>query len=83
MSIIEDKNSTWKTVRDEIRLEEMADLRLCVAGMPPGDFDVEWWNTYTGEVFGQAEVRAADGTLILGVPRFSRDIAAVIRRHGP
>lgn len=78
---IQDKTSTWKAVLDKVPPQEITGLRLAVPGLAPGDYQVEWWNTYTGEIFRRAKASAAAGNLVLPVPPFTRDVAAVIRRQ--
>lgn len=77
---IQDKKSTWKAVLDKIAPQETTGLRLTVPGVADGEYQVEWWNTYSGEVLQRSKVRVAGGRLALPVPNFTRDVAAVIRR---
>ncbi len=77
---LQDKNSTWKSVLDNVPLREMADLRITLPSLPPGEYHVDWWNTHAGEVFQQTKVAADSGGLVLPIPRFTGDVAAVIRR---
>ncbi len=79
---LQDKHSTWKSVLDKISLQEMVDLRVALPGLPAGEYQIDWWNTYTGEVFQQTKANADREGLRLEVPRFTGDIAAVIRRLG-
>jgi hypothetical protein len=67
-------------VLDKVPLREMANLRVTLPSVPPGECLVEWWNTHTGEVIQDAKVTADGGGLRLSVPRFTGDIAALIRR---
>ena len=46
-----------------------------INGLDEGTFDVEVWDTYKGEVVATAEIESADGTMIVPLPEFSRDIA--------
>jgi hypothetical protein len=77
----QDKQSTWKTVLDKVPPREMVGLRAELAGLAAGEFQVEWWNTYTGEVFRRTAATATSNRLVLMVPGFTRDVAAVIRRQ--
>ncbi len=52
---------------------------LTVAGVPEGEYEVEWWDTWKGEVASRATVRAEQGRLRLAVPAFERDVACKIR----
>jgi hypothetical protein len=77
---LQDKRSTWKAVRDDVALREQVGVRVAIPGMPPGQYRVAWWNTYTGKVFQQTQATATADSLVLEVPSFTRDLAAVIRR---
>lgn len=77
---LQDKKSTWKAVLDKVAPQEMTGLRLTIPVVSDGEYQVEWWNTYRGEVLQQSKVRAAGGSLVLPAPSFTRDVAAVIRR---
>jgi hypothetical protein len=77
---LQDKHSTWKSVLDKVPLQEMVDLRVTLPGLPAGEYQIDWWNTYTGEVFQQAKVTADGSGLLVPVPHFTGDVAAVIRR---
>lgn len=78
---IHDKTSTWKAVLEGVAPRPMAGLRVTLPGIASGAYRVEWWNTYTGEVFQRTEAKATADKLILSVPTFTRDVAAVIRRN--
>jgi hypothetical protein len=78
---LQDKKSTWKAVLDKVPPQEMVGLHLTVPGLTPGPYQVQWWNTYTGQVFQQSKANSADGKLVLSVPSFARDVAVVIRRQ--
>jgi hypothetical protein len=78
---IHDKTSTWKAVLEGVAPQPMTGLRVTLPGFAPGAYKVEWWNTYTGEVFQRGAATAADGKLVMPAPTFTRDVAAVIRRQ--
>lgn len=77
---LQDKGSTWKAVQDKVAMHEQVGVRVTFPGMAPGAYRVAWWNTYTGEVFQQIQATAGPTGLVLDVPSFTRDLAAVIRR---
>ena len=48
-----------------------------------GQYTVEIWDTYRGEILDTAEVQALEGDLSFSLPPFQDDIAVKIRRQGP
>ena len=69
------QESTWRTEHDG---KTPARLEAIHARVPAADgtWQVEWWNTSTGEVVRRDTATAASGELILTVPDFSSDVAA-------
>lgn len=55
---------------------------VLVRGLPPGEYTLEWWDTYRGVVTGRETARADAAGLRLAVPAVERDLACVVRR-GP
>lgn len=69
------QESTWRTEYDHKRPAELNRLhaRVPAAG---GSWQVEWWNTSTGEVIRRDTATTQNGELVLTVPNFSSDVAA-------
>jgi mannan endo-1,4-beta-mannosidase len=57
-------------------------LDLLLPGMAPGDYVVEFWETYDGNRVGETRVVARDGTIRLPLLDFGRDLAVAVRAHG-
>ncbi len=49
-----------------------------VSGLKPGTYRVRWWDTRSGEVAKQDELRIEDDTLRLVAPSWQRDIACKV-----
>ena len=55
-------------------------LGIVIAGMKPGKYTVEFWDTYKGEAFSRVEAEAGtDGNLLAALPKFKRDVAAKVK----
>jgi hypothetical protein len=54
------------------------DDRIDVAGLQPGVYRVQWWNTRSGEVLQQERLVLNQPVLELAVPQWQRDIACKI-----
>lgn len=52
-----------------------------VRGLNPGDYRVEWWDTYQGRVSKSEQVASRNNVLRLTVPPFDSDIACMLRRE--
>ncbi len=77
---LQDQTSTWKTVLDKIPLKEQAGLHVAISDLASGDYRVQWWDTYQGTICAEEDVMAGAQGLVLSVPKFTRDLAALIRR---
>ena len=78
---LSDPQATWWNI--VVQKKTPAEIRgatLEVPGLAPGDYRVAWWDTRAGKTVKQEKSTAAQGTLRLGVPPFSADIACKITR---
>jgi hypothetical protein len=72
----------WVTLRGDTP-SQPATGKLSLAGMAPGDYQVNWWDTQEGKVLATRTARAAsNGTLALEVPPLTHDAAVWITRAG-
>jgi len=52
-----------------------------IPGLGVGDYNVEWWNTYTGVITGTASASTdGSGNLTVVLPAIQKDVACKIRR---
>jgi len=72
---IQNKDNTWWNAVNNVTIGAPKDVSLVLQGFQNGEYVVEWWSTYTGEVTGRETVRVTDGTLLLHVERLEKDIA--------
>jgi len=55
--------------------------KIQVGGLIPGPYSIEWWDTWTGQVIGQATATSDAKWLYLDTPEIRRDLAAIIKRQ--
>ena len=53
---------------------------ITIRELQPGDYRLEWWDTYEGKILRTEKISFAKGPLHISVPSFSRDIACKIRK---
>ncbi len=75
---IQNKDHTWWNVVNGIPVETLARIDLELLGFINGEYVVEWWNTYTGEMIKQETVHAVDGKIPLPVEQLYSDMAAKV-----
>ncbi|MBU0478540.1 DUF5060 domain-containing protein [bacterium] len=49
-----------------------------ILGLRTGNYLIYWWDTYQGIILKKEEIKCADGSLLIAIPSFNRDIAAKI-----
>jgi hypothetical protein len=71
---VQNRESTWRSAYDGHQPRPLADLRISlpVAG---GDWRIEWWDTFRGEISRRETVRAQKGALVVAPPQFATDLA--------
>ncbi len=77
---VQNQDSTWRTQYDGRQPGELSSVQLSVPVDGEGTWQVEWWDTFKGEVLRRDTVPAARGRLLLSVPSFSRDVAARVEK---
>jgi len=58
---------------------EIEDATISVRDLPPGTYNIEWWNTHDGTIIKKQQVSLTASPLKIPVPPFTRDIACKIR----
>ncbi|MFO8079072.1 MAG: DUF5060 domain-containing protein [Armatimonadota bacterium] len=64
-------------VPEELRLE---DQWVELKDLAEGDYQVQWWDAYTGEVTGESELAVEDATTRIELPAFGQDVAAKLMK---
>ena len=77
---ITNRDNTWWRNRMGKTPRDAHNVTAIIGGFQPGNYDVEWWDTYEGVVSRRESVTAdANGTLELSIPEVARDVACKIR----
>jgi hypothetical protein len=76
---LHNRQHTWWHVVEGNRIEPVRGAVVTLPGLEDGLWQIEWWDTWTGEVTGREVREAVDGTLPLPVKALRRDAAAKIR----
>ncbi len=63
----------------DITFPENSEAVLTLNGLADGDYAVEWWDTFSGEIAQTATVTVSDGTADISVPAFSTDWAVKVK----
>ncbi len=66
-----------------IPVEPVPAAKLDLIGVPDGDYELQWWDTYKGEITDTASVSVRDGRLNVEVPEVERDVALRLIRQTP
>lgn len=76
---LSDIDAIWyKVVVDGIKPEEKTDVSISVKGLVPGEYRVQWWDTYKGNIIEEKIYNPTQQNLTISVPSFRRDIAGKI-----
>lgn len=76
---LHNRESTWRTDYDGRTPTTLTGLTASLPVRTDGSWQVEWWNTWTGEVVRRERVRSQAGKLELAVPDLERDIAVLAK----
>jgi hypothetical protein len=75
---LQNKASDWGTIAERAEVTPARDVRVTVAGIPPGPCEVEWWSTTTGDVVNRENLTAGEAGLALEPPVLEDDIACKV-----
>ena len=78
---VHNRQSTWRTQFDGKQPAEVKAARVTLPAPSAGPWEVQWWDTFTGQIISTSQATAADGKLSLPVPAFARDLAARIAKR--
>ena len=78
----------YDLARSKLGGEKLPPLRargakLAMAGMNDGEYQVELWNTYQGEVIETRRAVAASGKLLIPLPELHQDLAVKVNATDP
>jgi hypothetical protein len=75
---VQNKEHTWWNVINQEPVEALGSVDFELVGFQDGTYNVEWWDTYTGEVVRTESVQAVEGKIPLHAENLDRDIAIKI-----
>jgi uncharacterized repeat protein (TIGR01451 family) len=80
---IQNRNHTWRNVVDGVAVPELSG-QVTIPDMPPGPYQVEWWDTYVGATIRSEVVEAGPAGLVLALPApLADDVAVSASGVGP
>lgn len=73
----------WKVVEERKEPAEIKEASFLLEGVEPGEYEVQWWDTWNGKEAGRTGVVIPRQGTRLVIPNFRSDIACKIRRKVP
>ncbi|MFH1783474.1 MAG: DUF5060 domain-containing protein [bacterium] len=73
-------DSNWYTDNNNEEPKPEENVHVTLYGFSDGQYSVQWWDTWKGEVIETSVVTASEGELTLGRDVIETDIAAIIRK---
>ncbi len=61
-----------------IPIEPVKNATVVLSGFQEGEYTVEWWDTYNGEITRSDTVTASEGRLLVKIKDLERDVALKI-----
>jgi hypothetical protein len=69
----------WNRVVDKKQPAPIKQATIDINGLRPGNYRLEWWDTYKGKIIQTERISLAEGPLHVLLPSFTQDIACKIR----
>jgi len=81
---LQNKQHTWyNVVALQAAVPPVSGASMTVPKLDPGDYTIEWWDTYAGVATGTTTASTnAAGTLVIPLPTIEKDVACKITRSG-
>ena len=76
---VHNPESTWRTEYDGKKPQVQKAIRALVPAAD-GTWQVEWWDTFKGEIVRRETIKATGGNMLLSLPDFATDVAARMAR---
>jgi hypothetical protein len=78
---VKNERNNWYYHNQGEELRPIPPSRLTIAGLPDGEYEIQWWDTYQGTITRRAAARSEGGKLVLEPGELLNDVACqVIRR---
>ncbi len=76
----QNKDNNWYNNYKRIEIKPLKDISLNLLNMSDGYYNIEWWDTYKGEIIYRERVISKNGCLAINIPELTTDIAAKINK---
>ena len=77
---LQNRDSSWVNHAAGGKVHPVPAFRLAIEGLPDGDCQLHWWETWKGEPSRREPARVQEGRLTLTVPELKTDVAVKIIR---
>jgi len=75
---VQNKDHTWWNVVNRVPIEPLGLVNVELDGFRDGEYIVEWWNTYSGEIAEQRRIGVTEGRIPLAIENLDKDLALKI-----
>jgi len=72
---VQNPESNWKNLYEKKPVAPLRQIELTLLDLSAGNYNVQWWDTWKGEIVRREEAQCAAGTLRLGLGELQKDIA--------
>jgi len=79
--IVNSQATWWNQVINKKRPALIEEATIPIQELQPGDYLLEWWDTYRGEIIRTERASFVKSPAQIPVPSFNRDIACKIRKR--
>jgi len=80
---VQNRESTWGHLAEEISPHPAGATEIEVAGLAPGEYEIEQWDTHAGAIARVTPYTCADGAVVITTPAgLTADVAYKVRRVG-
>jgi hypothetical protein len=76
---LQNKGFNWYTHQQGQAPPPIEGAQFDLLGLPDGDYEVEWWDTWQGQPAEKVAAPCAGGKLTIRVPPLARDVACQVR----
>ncbi len=77
---IQNKDYNWHRATRGMEPSQITGASFDVRNTENGRYEVEWWDTFNGDIILRESAHARDNMLRISIPAFSKDLACKIRK---
>ncbi len=79
---VQNRQHTWWNHHLGLTTEPVNASEITIGGFTPGDYRIEQWDTYAGQVASAADYTSTDGTIVIATPPgLTTDVAYKVRKR--